>query len=166
MLEVSGDVDWEIIDLILGYTQRYADLCHHPIEDLIYQALEDKNIAMGEYARSLQDEHAELTLSTQQLRDSVNHHRMHPNGDFGDLISEAKAFLDSYWRHMESEETVLFKAALKALTAEDWQSLDSQMTKFTRSYSAQNSQERFLALRDYIHRLERINLADPETDSI
>ncbi len=152
-------VDWEVVDLILGYLERYADQCHHPTEDLIYEALTERRVVIGEYIRDLRADHADLSRLTQELHNAVADVSRGSVSAGDNLATRANRFLKVYRRHMELEDTLLFPAAREKLSDQDWADVDARALVRAEPAFAKNVQARFLALRDYIHTLERINLA-------
>ncbi len=161
----SRTIDLEVVELILGYAERYADQCHHPTEDLVYEALRERRAAIGEYVSGLQAVHANLSDLTRNLRSSVVDALRERKSADDDLVARANQFLETYRRHMELEDSLLFPAARDKLSDQDWEEIDTKAQVHAQHEFAKNVQGRFLALRDYIHTLERINLADSTSPS-
>jgi len=159
-LDGVGVIDLEIVELILGYIERYAEQCHHPTEDLIYEALTARRMAIGNYMSGLHAEHANLADLTDKLHSKVVEISRGKSSADDELVEAANQFIKTYRRHMELEDTFLFPAARDNLSDRDWEDIDARAMVHARHAFAKNVQERFQALRDYIHRLQRINVTE------
>jgi hemerythrin-like domain-containing protein len=156
-LDRTGVIDLEIVGLVLGYIERYADQCHHPIEDLIYETLTERHVAIGEFVSGLHAEHTNLADLTKKLHSNIAEMLRGESSSDDALAAQVNMFIEIYRRHMKLEDTFLFPAARDNLSDQDWAGIDARAEVYARPAFAKNVQDRFVALRDYIYRLERIN---------
>jgi len=158
-LQQDKRADFEILEAILGYLQRYGDQCHHPKENLIYARLRKRDGAEAKGSSMIQNEHKTLAQNTDEilkdLRDILCGTTT-PRPGLGVQLAE---YLAAYRAHMAAEDTHFFPTAENTLSLQDWKDIESDAEALTDAEFARNTQERFLALRDYIHRLNRLNLA-------
>ena len=146
----AEDPDYDIIEAVVDYCLTYPDLCHHPKEDLVYDALRacDPEAAAG--VGDLPADHRELATLTRRFADAVQQvlqeSRM-PRERFANL---ATGFIDAYRQHMEMEETLFFPAALRSIGETDWAKIDAQVTDRDDPLFGATVEKRFQALRDDI----------------
>jgi len=156
----QGDrVDFEILEAILGYLQRYGDQCHHPKENLIYARLRKRDGEEAKESSLIQKEHKSLAQMTDEALREVREILSGIAQPDPNLSSRLAEFLAAYRAHIAAEDEHFFPTAEKALTLQDWATIESDAAALTDAEFARNIQERFLALRDYIHRLNRLNSA-------
>ena len=149
--------DFEIIELILGYLRRYGDLCHHPLENLIYRHLRESRSAAADSSRRIQAEHKDIAERTEDLLARVRRFQAGEERPDEAFVDATRNFLVGYHAHMSAEDKFLFAAAEESLSKEDWSSIEAQLAAAIDPALTRNVQERFLALRDYIHRLGRLD---------
>jgi hemerythrin-like domain-containing protein len=125
----AGDLpDYELVGLILDYTQNYPDLYHHPVEDVVLAKLRERDPEAASSVGALDDEHnklGELTRRFAAALHNVTQDAELPRDWFVEIASE---YLTFQRRHMQMEEVVFFPAALRALTAADWQDVQARIT--------------------------------------
>ena len=149
--------DFEIVELILGYLRRYGDLCHHPLENQVYRQLRESRSAAAESSSRIQAEHKEMAEITEQLLDRVRRFQLGEEQADEAFVTAMRGFLVGYHAHMSAEERFLFVAAEESLNDEDWAAIESRLAASVDPKLTRHVQERFLALRDYIHRLGRLD---------
>ncbi|MEZ5668457.1 MAG: hypothetical protein R3F55_13650, partial [Alphaproteobacteria bacterium] len=69
------------------------------------------------------------------------------------ILSDARRWLMTYRRHMRMEETVLFSAAEREMSAADWAGLGDRALMLTDPVHAQAAADRFAAVRERIRQL-------------
>ncbi|MCB9595731.1 MAG: hemerythrin domain-containing protein [Sandaracinaceae bacterium] len=156
-LEAGERTDLEICEVILSYLQRYGDQCHHPREDLLYTALREKDAVAAQRSAELGREHEAIHRATQEALAVV---RRGADGEAVDALSVAKlllSFSSRYRLHFEAENAHLFPVAVDVLSPTDWARIEKMASIMTGAERALHIQDRFVALRDYIHRIDRLN---------
>ncbi|NIR28797.1 MAG: hypothetical protein GWN84_05665 [Gammaproteobacteria bacterium] len=136
-----------LIEDILDYLRGYPTLCHHPMEDLVYDKLHTRvSSDVLERIGDLQAEHEELARLTSELAAGVDNVLPDPKAPRSRFVALAKEFLDRYRRHMELEETVLFPAAAKHLSENDWAAIDRELARHRDPLFGKRLEERFANL--------------------
>jgi hemerythrin-like domain-containing protein len=143
----GGDPDYDILQGVLDYCLTYPDLYHHPKEDLVYDRLRRRDPAAAAAIGDLQAEHRTLAEATRRFGSalrSVLQEAEFPRKAFDRI---ARAFLESYRRHMAMEEGTFFPAALAHLTADDWAAIDAKMKAQKDPVFSGAGESRYAALR-------------------
>ncbi|MEE8538234.1 MAG: hemerythrin domain-containing protein [Woeseiaceae bacterium] len=147
--------DYEIIEAVLDYSLSYPVLCHHTKEDLVYRKLRVRDAAATDAIGDLEADHEELALLTRRFA-ATFHQTLHQAGAQRDRLSHMiEDFVQFYRRHIDKEEKLFFPAALRTLTAEDWDEIDAQVTDHQDPLFGDKVSRRFRALLDDIVRLNR-----------
>lgn len=124
-LHEAEDIDCELIALVVNYLRSYGDACHHPKEDLIYHALQRRNPEVAQAVGDVAGEHGRLAETTEALaRELEAARKSRARATRLKLKTPLADFLAFYRRHMGMEEEHFFPAALRELTAEDWEAID------------------------------------------
>jgi len=144
------DPDYDMIEAVVEYCQTYPDLCHHPKEDLVYEALCACDAAAAEAVGDLVAEHRELATLTRRLADAVHDVLQEGSMPRDSLATLARDFIAGYRRHMEMEETLFFPAALGSIGETEWAEIDAQVIDREDPLFGANVEKRFQALRDDI----------------
>ncbi|MDA1310962.1 MAG: hemerythrin domain-containing protein [Proteobacteria bacterium] len=111
--------DYPLMNMVLDYLLTYPDLVHHPKEDLIYRSLLKRRPELRDRLDDLEVEHQVLSSMTLEFADGL---RRVVNGvtvGRSWLIETGRTFVDTYRRHMKSENAGVFLLAREHLTAED-----------------------------------------------
>ncbi len=120
-------VDYEIVEAIVDYSFAYPDLCHHPVEDAIYERLRQRDRGALDRRVDLQAEHrklAELTRKFSALLKGVMQEIHTPRDWFS---KTARDYVDFTRNHMEMEERYFFPVAEAVLTADDWSGIEARI---------------------------------------
>src|SRR5512144_2966030 len=126
--EAGGTPDYDVIRSVIDYFLRFPDLYHHPKEDLVFGRLKERAPAVAERIGNLRREHEVLGARTRELSaglKAVLDEAQVPRESF---LRWARAFIDLQSRHMQTEETTFFPAALEWLVDDDWKQLQAAMT--------------------------------------
>ncbi|MDD1794156.1 hemerythrin domain-containing protein [Enterovibrio makurazakiensis] len=118
-------VDYGYIRDTLLYLKDHAERCHHPKEDLIYHYYLT-NYADTEGVAALDEEHETLAALTAEFAISVDMILMDSVIPLDVFAGKLTEFVEQQQRHLELEERSVLPAIEKALTAEDWNYLQSQ----------------------------------------
>ena len=150
VFEESGQPDYDVIRGVLEYCTSYPDICHHPKEDLVLDALRARDPAAAERVGDLDKDHEELAAQTAQFLAQV--HRVLAGAELPrDWVDDvARDFLESYWSHMAMEEEVFFPLAEETLAAEDWAEIDAKLGDKDDPLFGEKVEQRFRELREQI----------------
>lgn len=154
----SGEwCDLEVVEVILAYLQRYGDQCHHPREGLIYERLRALDADAAERAAAVTREHAWLHDNTHRLLTEVRRGCDGERLDETALSRDMTLYVAAHREHMYDENQTLFPFAIERFGASDWAAIEQEARLLAGAERALRIQDRFVALRDYIHRLDRLD---------
>ncbi len=123
VLKEGGLPDFEMMMDTIDYLQNYADLYHHPREDVIFRFFLERSDVAREAIEELRRQHHALWESTNQLRlviDGILHGEIVLRSDF---VDELAAYLLAQRQHLNEEEGYLLPLLKQAFSAEDWEDL-------------------------------------------
>lgn len=124
-----GDINAQHLDLLyrmLFYIRVFPNKMHHPKEEnYLFPALLKRAPEMKSELASLHQQHmagdqalAELEICFRALQDK-------PNADtLGTFQKQVLSYVEAEFAHMHQEEAVIIPAALRALTAADWETIE------------------------------------------
>ena len=150
VFESNATPDYELLETLVDYFQRYPDACHHPKEDLIFARLKERSAATALAVGDLPEEHAELARKTTALAGMVRQILMQAEVSREEFEHVARDYIESQRQHMRMEQERFVPAALEALLPEDWVEIDVQITDPEDPIFGTAREERFEALRTEI----------------
>ncbi|WP_368413497.1 hemerythrin domain-containing protein [Dongia sp.] len=118
-------LDVDLLGSIMEYSLHYPDLCHHPLENLIYEKLVQRDPAAGAKVGDLLKEHAHLGELARKLAAAISNVARDSELPRAWLEEVIDAYLGSNYRHIEGEEKIFFPLAVSALTEADWAAIES-----------------------------------------
>lgn len=117
----AGDLpDFEIMFDTIDYLQDYADLYHHPREDLIFGYYLERSDVAREQVHELSRQHRSLWEHTNRLRqtiDGILHGEIVPRAEFIEKITE---YVEKQKEHLNTEEGYILPMLEEALGPADW----------------------------------------------
>ena len=119
--------DLSMMRSIVVYIQEYPEQAHHPLEDMIFSILLERE----EKVKLLQDlmtDHTELELVTRKLRESLE---SYIKGSFSKemLKHQFSTFLIKQRQHLYTEEIEIYPLAQSILTKADWEKIQSSVQR-------------------------------------
>lgn len=138
-------LDVDLLGSILEYSLNYPDLCHHPLENLIYERLVRRDPSAKAKIGDLLKEHAHLGELTRKLAAAISNVARDSELPRAWLEEVVDTYLTSNYRHIAAEENGFFPLAVQVLTDEDWTAIDASKPsqadplfggKITQSYRA------------------------------
>jgi hemerythrin-like domain-containing protein len=126
-LKEGGMPDLEIMLDTIDYLQNYADLYHHPREDLIFRYhLERSDVARAE-VDELRRQHRALWESTNRVRlaiDGILHGDIVQRDVF---IQQISAYVTQQMDHLNAEEGYIMPLLRQLFEVEDWEQLNRSL---------------------------------------
>lgn len=147
--------DYEVIKAVIAYFEVYPDAYHHPQEDMIFEKLKARDPTAAAKIGDLAVEHesgAKRLRRVARAIDSVLMDQELLRSTVSDIIRD---FILQERRHIMMEERDFFPAAIKVLTAEDWEEIASRLTDQTDPLFSESVEEGFEEVRRRILQLER-----------
>ena len=127
VFEKGEHPDYELIETILDYLMNFPDHLHHPVEDMIYRKLEARDPEAVKSIGDLTGEHERLYQSIHRFfaaLQNVLQDETLPRDWFSGV---AREYHDSLLRHMQMEEVLFLPAAMRALSAEEWKEIETEL---------------------------------------
>jgi len=116
----GGQPDYDLMRDVVYYLRQYADLVHHPQEDVVFARLLERDPAMKPQIDRLLQEHRVMLSAGETLLkhlDDVIAEALEPRA----IVETAAAtYLVYYRQHLAAEEDEVIPRAAKVLKAEDW----------------------------------------------
>ena len=147
--------DYDILQAIAAYFTGFPERCHHPKEDLIYRKLVERRPQQWNDLFDLEAEHRQLSAQAHRFKDVVDRILLEAELPREIFTTAAQEFIANQRRHMRLEEERFFPEALKSLTGDDWEELDSQVSNDGDPIFAKSAAEAYVALRENIIQWER-----------
>lgn len=117
--------DYELMDELLEYMGSYADIVHHPTEDLIFQRLIDKGVEPSEVCTIPMRQHAGLSQLAKDFRQSLMGILSEEVLLREDVEAAGRALVGNQRGHLIQEEREVFPLALEHLTETDWAEIEA-----------------------------------------
>ena len=109
---------------IMNYMTRYSDLFHHPMEELVFRKLVERDDGAAHLTATLSAEHKMLGEKGGQLLQSVRNVVNGFEPHVGGLAPECRDYVSALRRHMSTEESEVFPLASRLLSDDDWGSIE------------------------------------------
>lgn len=119
---ILGDqVNYKLIRDVVEYMQGYAENCHHPLEDIIYDYYLHKCQDTANTSRLI-EEHQQLVITSEQLINTVNLILTDIVIPKEKLINQMSDYVKFQREHITYEERDIFPL-LDKLSADDWRAI-------------------------------------------
>ena len=121
----SGECDFYLLQDVLHYMVSYPDVYHHPREDLIFERLLRADVTSQNAVQSLIDGHKEIYKHTNRLLKMIDRivDGGSPNTDT--LQTSLNRYASEHRKHIKTEDTIVFPAAVEMFTPHDWAAINS-----------------------------------------
>jgi hemerythrin-like domain-containing protein len=125
LTKVASNLE-SILD-ILDYIQVYPEIWHHPTEDVIYEALLEKDIPDLKQLADTLEEHATLELLTENLQEYINLIAADRGVSVVRFIKSTHDYINRQLQHMEKEQKYLFPLMEQYLDQQDWKKIKQRL---------------------------------------
>jgi hemerythrin-like domain-containing protein len=115
----------QIMD-ILDYISTVPERWHHPVEDVVFRRLLEKDPPHPEQINAVLREHEDLERLTQELKTAFERVAMDIAVPVAHLYRTATIYLSRQMLHLDAEESVLFPMAEEYLEDEDWNFIEEE----------------------------------------
>jgi len=146
----DGRPDYDLMEDIAEYFLAYPDAIHHPFENMIYDKLAQRRPDQARDLGDLVAEHTRIADATRSLANTLRLINQDGAVTQQEFLTIMQDFIAGQRAHMQKEEAVFFPAAEQALTAEDWNAIDTRFKSHTDPVFGDNLEERFVTLRNRI----------------
>ena len=146
--------DFDLKVELLEYLETYADLGHHPLENLIYDTGKKRVGDKLELLERLQSQHDSLTMLTRKFRQSLESVLQGGVMSREELETEGREFIALQRQHLDLEEHEVFPLLDRVLTEEDWASIEQSIPPHDDPVFEAPDKIRFQTLLSYLERSE------------
>lgn len=147
--------DYEIVRGIADYFCDYPDRCHHPKENVIFEALRARFPQDAAAAGDLIAEHRDTATRARAFRELVDELFREAVVPRDRIAAAAKSFVDNERRHMRLEEEQFFRVAEGKLGPDDWRRIDATLAAERDPLFGSQVEETFRVLRERLIAWER-----------
>ena len=124
-MQADGKVDGAFLGSVFDYFEQFVDDCHHPKEDdYLFRLLRQRSPEAAALLDRLEAEHRDAPANLKGLRNklALAESRRLPVSDLAEAL---RGYLAGLKEHVRIEEKEIFPLAAAALTAADWQEIDT-----------------------------------------
>ena len=125
VLREDGPVKFDVIALALRYFINYPDLVHHPLEDLVYQRLVERDPDTAAHVDDIEADHQAIDARTRRFMALMERQRTADSTWRTAVADQLHEFIAAYRRHLKIEEETLFPRAFAALSSADWSEIEA-----------------------------------------
>jgi len=138
--------DFGLMQNIIDYISEYTDKVHHPKEDLIYTALENRDPGCKDLVDELHKEHKQLSSLTNDFTLTLEEIVLDSVISRESVSKQGHDFILQNRKHLEKEEKTIFPLVIKTLTNEDWDSIEPSLQAQDDPLFGQSIQEKYKTL--------------------
>lgn len=146
MLNNHDRPDFSVMLDCVDYLENYADLYHHPKEDLMYTLYLERGGEANKDIQHLMEQHKTLKEMTNRLGrtlDAILHGDIVPKDKF---IQQLSDYIEYQQNHLNAEEARLFPRLEQQLTEWDWGRLEQWMPSRSDPLFGSQTEQRYKAL--------------------
>jgi len=115
--------DYPLFAAMFDYIEAVPDRVHHPKEDeYLFRLLRLRSTAAHPVLDELEAQHAACGELLGAVRKALARYR--ESGELAPFERSLNAYAEFLWEHMRKEEEIVLPLAEKALTGEDWASIN------------------------------------------
>jgi len=126
-LELNESPDFALLHDALYYMRKFPGVFHHPVEELIFARLLQRNPVLAADIERVQQEHKEIYELEAWLLETAVQASREGAAAYPRLLDFGRRYLLIQRQHSETEEDLIFPHALSALQPEDWQAIQRQV---------------------------------------
>jgi hemerythrin-like domain-containing protein len=136
-IKTRKTADFKFIDTAVNFIRTYADQCHHGKEEkILFRDLQKKKLKPTDkqIMDELVQEHVLGRKLTGQLVDAKNKYETGDKASLKAIIDIMHQLVDFYPRHIEKEDKIFFKSAMKYLTNAEKDAMLKEEYEFDRNF--------------------------------
>ncbi len=144
-IKQGHSADLKLMAEAIEYIGHYADLYHHPLEDVLYDYFKDKSAELTLLINRCEKEHQDLKVCTEQVLSPISVSLLDGMLPMAKIIENLEAFLEQEKQHINFEEGQIFPKIEALANAQDWEKLakeswlktDAMFQKFDSNHYAE-----------------------------
>jgi len=118
--------DLKVFRAMLLYISEYPEKIHHPKEDhYLFAPLRARTHEVDDTIAKLEAQHGQGEHLVRELEHALARYELLGAGAFKEFRELVEQYTSFYFEHMTLEEEIIFPAAKKYLTVEDWTAANS-----------------------------------------
>ncbi len=121
-IEQGSSANAHVVYEVMDYMVRYPDRFHHPREDVIFQRAAQRSSYLADSVDTLQRDHDRLAEIGKNALTKVADWRAGECGNEA-VVDAGRSYISELYRHMNTEEQVVFPEIEATLSANDWREL-------------------------------------------
>ena len=122
--------DYELVKEVLDYFVTFADLCHHPKENVIIAKLRQRAPDVAREIGDLDGEHEKISKELHDFAHAVMNVLLDVEMPRDRFVRIAHDFIAQERKHMAEEEARFLPVAEAHLTEKDWAEIAAKVKKF------------------------------------
>ncbi len=135
---------------IVHYMTEYADIYHHPKEDLVMHRLMELDPLICSVTGDLLRQHEQITRAGTRLLESLTAVVAEDFVPRATVEAAARHYAAAMRTHMEIEEVTLFPAAAQLLQDADWAAINTAITRMDDPLFDVAGESRYQTLLEYM----------------
>jgi hemerythrin-like domain-containing protein len=124
-IEGGSLVDTHVVYEIMDYMCSWPDRYHHPREDLIYGRVAEIDSSAADNVDTLQRDHDQMARRGKEVLRCIEGWR-EGTVDGTEVVGKGRDYIANTYRHMNTEERLVFPQIESILSAEDWRELSDE----------------------------------------
>jgi hemerythrin-like domain-containing protein len=125
MRDKTTQPDLKVFRAMLLYISEYPERLHHPKEDLhLFAPLRRHTHAHDATLAELEAQHAQGEALVRRLEHLLLRYEFGGEREFAPFAEQVERYGDFYFRHMRTEEDIVFPALREHFSKEDWEEAD------------------------------------------
>lgn len=122
----GAEPDYELMDEMLAYMDSYADVVHHPTEDLVFERVLAKPGPKHEAFEILMRQHEAVSKLSRRFRESLEAILNEEVLLRDEVEIQGREMIAALRNHIRLEDSEAFPIALEALSDQDWEEIAEQ----------------------------------------
>lgn len=122
LIESDGNADTHVLYESMHYMTQYPDRFHHPREDVIFQRAAQLSAKLADDVDSMQRDHDRMAVSGKKALKTIVDWRQ-GKCDTDKVVKAGRKYIADLFRHMETEEQLVFPQIEATLGPLDWREL-------------------------------------------
>lgn len=147
----GNEPDFELMNEMIEYMQKYADVIHHPTEDLIFRRVLEQGGVQHDVFSVLMRQHSAVTQVSQRFRESLESILKEEVQLREDVEANGRELVATMRAHLALEDAEAFPIALERLEAEDWEAVAAAAPNAEDPVFGSPDPVRFKALYRYLY---------------
>jgi len=135
---------------LLEYLETYAQLVHHPTEDLIFAAARPLLPEMQAIFDKLAGQHRDLVMLTRKFRNALEGIMQGAVQTREEVSIEGREYIALQRVHLHLEDTEVFPSIDQVLTAKEWKKIEKKLPEGDDPVFGKRDSRRFSVLYKYL----------------